>query len=139
MDPNIVNKEMIDLTMEMMERFYDVTEGQIIEFSDLEKNRSEYFYQILDRLQKSGELSSSANSADLMILADCIVYREQRLEYGILYLVTGDKELQKAAIEIVEKPHLIYPDIGLGKILTGFRMLEPEKFRKKIESISEST
>ena len=135
LNPKIVNKKMIYLAIEMIEKFYEINEELIIKNIPREQKKSDQYYTTLDEAQKSGELKSSANSSDLMILADSIMYVEERLEHGLLYLVTGDRELFKAASEIVEKPYLIYPDIESGALITGFRPLEPERFIRGIKAI----
>jgi len=129
-----INKKITELSMEIMARFYEIKENRCINYTDEEKERSESLYEALNNLQQSGRITTSADSNDLMILADCLVYKETRLPYGVIYLVTGDGELQKISSEIIQKPYLIYPELSLTYILTGFRMLRPDELIRGIET-----
>jgi hypothetical protein len=127
MDHSLVQKRMIKLTNEKLALFAKTCEGHKVIFSDGEQKLSEGLYILIKKLQKEQKVKYLANDADLMILADCLIYNGERVQQGIIYLVTGDKNLRGVASEIVENPLLVFSDLKPNSKLVGFIPLDPEK------------
>jgi len=60
-----------------------------------------------------------------MILADCLVYTTERLQQGILYLVTNDNGLHDTTLAIVRNPQIVVPQAVTGSRLSGLEPVRP--------------
>jgi len=129
----IIKKRIIRHTFDATINFHSMSDGKNISYTETESKASDFIFSKLNQLQENKLLDSSANSSDLMILANCLVYLTTRLTHGILYLVTADNELHKATSEIIAKPHLLYPEYNEGQRIAGFRPLKPVDILKEIE------
>ena len=135
LDPNIVTMRMRRNAIDKINLFSRLTERKLIQFSDEEQKTTEEVMTLLSELQNSNELTSTANAADLAILADCLVYKSTRLAQGVMYLVTGDNELIKATDEVVNNPHLINPDYDPEHVMPGLKPLRPRDFLVGIKRV----
>jgi hypothetical protein len=124
-DPALVPKKMMSLVIAKLGIFAGICEDHEITFTEEEIGHSDGFFVLIKAAQNAKAIEHSANNADLMILADCIVYSTERLPEGIVYLVTNDNELYGTTSAIVEQPKLIFPDIT-GKF-TGLEPLKPRR------------
>jgi hypothetical protein len=124
-DPALVKKKMMSLVNDKLGIYTSLCEEHEIEFTSEETIHSEGFFVLIKNARNTKAISHYANDADLMILADCVVYSTERLQQGILYLVTNDIGLYDTTLAIVDQPKLIFPDIT-GK-LTGLEPLRPRR------------
>lgn len=122
-DPALVKKRMVSLVTDKLGIYESICEDHEIEFTSEETVHSDGFFVLIRNARDSKAISHSANNADLMILADCVVYTAERLPQGILYLVTNDNALYDTTLAIVNQPKLIFPDI-IGR-LSGLEPLRP--------------
>jgi len=127
-DHSLVRKEMIKLAIGKMGVFFKICEGHLIEFSDDEENLSNGLYMLIKDARKKGALKHSAHDPDLLILADCFIYKSKRFLQGIMYLITDDKELHGTTAELIEHPDLIFPEFKPTERYVGFEPLKPKKF-----------
>lgn len=127
MDPALVKKKMMELVLDKLQIFEVIRDGHEITFTEAETKISDGLFVNIREVQKKDEIESFANDADLMILADCIVYVDQRLVQGIMYLVTNDKGLHGTTKAIIERPELIFPEMEEGKRMFGLEPLTPHK------------
>lgn len=134
MDPALVKKKIMSLVVDKLGIYERVCEEHKVEFTPEETDHSDAFFLKIRDARNSQAIKNTANDADLMILADCIVYSIERLQQGIVYLVTNDNELHDTTLAIVHQPDLIFPDIISGR-LSGLEPLKPirlvEDFRNR--------
>lgn len=129
MDHALVRKKMLSLVLDKLGIFQGICENHTIEFTLLEEKYSDQLFVTIRKVQNTDAIESFANDADLMILADCIVYVGERLVQGMLYLVTNDKGLHGTTSAIIEQPKLIYPDLEDGRMV-GLEPLYPQQLVK---------
>jgi len=122
-DPALVKKKMVSLVTDKLGIYESICEDHKIEFTLEETNHSDAYFILIRNARESKAISHSANDADLMILADCIVYCTERLPQGMLYLVTNDNALHDTTLAIVNQPQMVIPDVS-GR-LTGLEPLKP--------------
>jgi hypothetical protein len=132
-DPALVKKKIMSLVLDSLGIYESLCEEHEVTFSLEETTLSEGYFVLIRNARNSKTIGHFANDADLMILADCMVYSTKRMQQGIVYLVTNDSGLHNTTLAIVDQPKLIFPDIT-GK-LTGLEPLKPRRliddFRKR--------
>ena len=127
-DLSLVRRKLLDLTLDKMRVFAKICEGHQVEFSEEEEKLSEGLYILIKDAKRKRTIQHSANDEDLMILAECFIYKNMRFLEGFVYLVTDDKELFGTTAEVVTQPYLIFPDFKQTEKFMGFEPLKPEKF-----------
>jgi len=117
------------MTLEKMAEFSKICRGHEEQFSEEEASLSQGLYLVIKEARDKKLVTSFANDADLLILADCFVYKNMRFFEGFMYLVTGDDGLHRIAEEIVKKPKTIFPDDFTDTDrYVGFEPLKPDLF-----------
>jgi len=127
-DRSLTRREMIDLTTVKTKVFYRICSEHEVEFSGYEKALSEKLFLLIKDSRKKGAIKHSANDPDLLILADCFIYKGERLDQGVMYLITDDREFYGTTIEIIEHPNLVFPEFKVTEKYIGFEPLKPEIF-----------
>lgn len=122
-DPALVKKRMVSLITEKLGIYESICEDHEIEFTLEESSHSDTYFVLMRNARNRGTIGHQANEADLMILADCIVYCTERLLQGMLYLVTNDNELHDTTLAIVNRPELVITN-AKGR-LAGLEPLKP--------------
>lgn len=125
-DEALVKKKMVSIINERLGVYYSLCEEHEVSFSSEETQLSDGFFIMIRDARDSETIPHFANNADLMILADCVVYSLKRLHQGIVYLVTNDNGLHDTTLALVEQPNLIFPEMTSGK-LTGLEPLRPNR------------
>jgi hypothetical protein len=133
-DRSLVRKEMIQLTTNKMGVFFKICAEHEVEFSSDEENLSNELFVLIKDSRTKGALRHSAQDPDLLILADCFIYKSKRFLQGVMYLITDDKELHGTTTEIIEHPNLIFPDFKPTEKYVGFEPLKPEKFNSNFKT-----
>ena len=133
-DEALVKRKIMSIVNEKLGIYQSLCEEHETEFSEEEIMLSDGFFILIRNARNAKAIPHFAHDADLMILADCIVFSSKRLQQGIVYLVTNDKGLYDTTLAIVNHPKLVIPEITSGK-LTGLEPLKPNKlvddFRKR--------
>lgn len=127
-DMSIVRKKMIQLTTDKMSMFFRICEGHLVEFSGDEERLSNELYALIKEARRKGAIRYSAHDPDLLILADCFIYKNKRFLQGFMYLITDDRELHGTTVEIIAHPNLIFPELKTTDKYVGFEPLKPRKF-----------
>jgi hypothetical protein len=134
-DPALVRKKMMSLIIDKLGIYTSICEDHEVDYTLQETAHSDSYFVLIRDAQRAKKINSSANDADLMILADCLVYTTERLPQGLLYLVTNDNELFGATASVVNNPNSIISTIATGTRLAGLEPLRPKKlvddFRSK--------
>lgn len=125
-DHSFFRRKILDLVLEKVVLFQDIYEDHEIDFTELEQKYSDQLFIKIKEVQATDAIDSFANDADLMILADCIVYVTERLVQGLVYLVTNDGGLQGTTTAIIEEPKLIFPDLE-DERMVGLEALSPHR------------
>jgi hypothetical protein len=125
-DEALVKKKIMSIVNERLGIYQSLCEEHEVRFSSEETTLSDGFFVLIRNARDSKTIPHFANNADLMILADCIVYSSKRLQQGIIYLVTNDNGLYDTTLELVNQPKLIFPEMTSGK-LTGLEPLKPNR------------
>lgn len=128
LDWALTRKKMTELALEKMAEFSRICEGHSIGFSEEEQKLTEGLYVLIKDSKNKHTIKHHANDEDLLILADCFIYKDKRFLQGVMYLITDDKELHGTTTEIIEHPNLVFPDLKTTDRYVGFEPLKPEKF-----------
>jgi hypothetical protein len=128
MDYTLARMKMTQLVTEKMGEFFRICEGHLIGFSAEEKGLSEALYLLIKDHRKKGTIRHSANDEDLLILADCFIYKNKRFLQGLMYLITDDGELHGTTGEIVQQPNILFNDFKPTERFIGFEPILPRKF-----------
>ncbi|NLE04776.1 MAG: hypothetical protein GX638_08250 [Crenarchaeota archaeon] len=124
----ITKTRIMMMTLEKMAAYSKLCEGHEESFSNAEQNLGDELYSIIKKARNERKISSFANDADLLILAQCFIYRKMRYEGGFMYLVTADNGLHDTANEVVSKPKTIFSDLKDTDRYPGFEPIKPERF-----------
>jgi len=127
-DHSLVRKEMIQLATNKMSVFFRICEGHEVEFSIDEENLSNGLYVLIKGARTKGTLRHFAHDPDLLILADCFIYKNKRFLEGLMYLITDDGELYGTASEIIQHPNMVFEDFNTTDRFIGFEPIRPRKF-----------
>jgi hypothetical protein len=128
LDYSLARKKMTMLTLEKMVEFERICKGHLVEFSEDEHKLSDALYVLIKESKKKGSIQHSANDEDLLILADCFIYKNKRFLQGFMYLITNDGELYGTANEVISHPNLVFEDFSPNDRFVGFEPLRPKKF-----------
>jgi len=128
LDYSLARKKMAKLVIEKTGEFSRICEGHSVEFSNDEENLSDGLYILIKDCRTKGAIKHSANDADLLILADCFIFKNKRFLQGFMYLITDDGELHGTTAEIIEHPDLVFPDLKSTDRFVGFEPLRPKRF-----------
>lgn len=124
-DAALVKKRMESLVVDKLGIYESICDEHKIEFTPDETAISDSYFITIRNARNAGTITPFANDADLMILADCLVYAEERLQQGILYLVTNDNGLHDTTLVIIRNPQIIDPTVATGSRVSGLEPLRP--------------
>ncbi|NWG10279.1 hypothetical protein HXY33_00775 [Candidatus Bathyarchaeota archaeon] len=120
LDATLTRTRMTQLTLDQMGEFSKICENHTIDFSEDEQKLSEGLYVLIKESRDKGAIKHSANDEDLLILADCFIFKNKRFLQGFMYLITDDGELHGTATEVIEHPILVFPDFKSTDRFIGF-------------------
>lgn len=126
MDEEFVKKRIMSIVNDRLGIYQGLCEEHEVKFSGDETNVSEGLYTLIRNARDNKTIAHFANNADLMILAECIVYCSNRLQQGIVYLVTNDDGLHNTTLVVVNQPKIVYPQTTSGR-LVGLEPLRPRR------------
>ena len=128
LDFSLARKKMTQIVLAKMAEFFRICEGHTVEFSGDEQKLSDGLYFLIKQSRNKGDIQHSANDEDLLILADCFIYKNKRFLQGFMYLITNDKELHGTTSEIILHPNLVFEDFSPTDRFIGFEPMRPKKF-----------
>lgn len=134
LDSSLARKKMTQIVLAKLAEFYRICKGHTVEFSEDEQKLSDGLYFLIKKSRNKGAIQHSANDEDLLILADCFIYKNKRFLQGFMYLLTDDEELHGTTSEIILHPNLIFEDFNPTDRFIGFGPIRPKKFIKDFET-----
>lgn len=128
LDYVLARKKLTQLANSKIAEFTKICEGHLVEFSEEEQKLSEKMYNLIKESKDNRSIQHTANNEDLLILADCFIYKTKRILNEYMYLITDDNQLYGTTTEIIAQPRLIFPDFEPSERFIGFEPLRPRKF-----------
>ncbi len=130
--------KIIRLINQKIGEFAKICKDHVVEFSDDEQKFSSELYKLIKKSRNENTIKHKANDGDLLILADCFIYKSKRYLDGFMYLITDDNELYGMTEEIIKQPQLLFAELKPTEKFVGFEPLRPAKFINDFKSKSAS-
>jgi hypothetical protein len=135
LDERAMYKRQWDLMFELLEKFTDIIDHAEINIKKWDKpdleNEANDICKTLKKLRGQKAIPPDAHEQDLEIIADCVVYRNNLLPTGVIYLITNDGICLKTVKALIcfkdEKGNTIYAP--------GLDCITPEILLSKVKAI----
>jgi hypothetical protein len=124
----LARKKLTQLTNSVIAELEKISSGHLVEFSESENKLSEGLYKLIRNSRIKSAIQHQVHDEDILILADCFIYKTSQYPYGFMYIVTDDNELYGATEEIVKQPCLVLEGFKPTEHFVGFEPLRPKKF-----------